>query len=50
MIKFQVTDSLGYVLREFNTYKEANGYRMTMNRFDWEINRVGIDWSRIKPY
>lgn len=32
-----VKDSTNTVLRKFNTWREANNYRVTMNRFDWQI-------------
>lgn len=32
-------DSTNYLLKTFNTYKEANKFRMINNRYDWQIKK-----------
>lgn len=35
--KYIVKDSLGNILREFPTYKQAYTYKIAMGRYDWTI-------------
>lgn len=37
MKKYKVYDSFGHIIRAFNTWGEANCFRIVMNRPDWEI-------------
>lgn len=37
---YKVYDTTGAWLRTFSTYKEAQTYRISMGRYDWQIRTV----------
>lgn len=40
MKKFVVYDSVGAIVRAFNSLKEATTFRLINSRFDWTIRKV----------
>lgn len=40
MKKFVVYDSVGAIIRAFNSLKDATTFKLINNRFDWAIREV----------
>lgn len=40
VMKFGVFDSTGALLRCFNTWKQAETFKISRNRMDWQIRRL----------
>ena len=41
-MQYGVFDSVGKLLRYFNTYKQAETFKISCQRYDWTIKKIWI--------
>lgn len=50
MKQILLLDSTNNIIREFDTYKQANQFRMMNNRPDWSIASRKLFWNGSQKY
>lgn len=50
MKQILLLDSTNNIIREFDTYKQANQFRMMNNRPDWSIASRKLFWNGNQKY
>ena len=41
-IQYGVFDSVGKLLRYFNTYKQAETFKISLQRYDWSVKQIWV--------
>ena len=42
-IQYGVFDSTGTLLKYFNTYKQAETFKISRQRYDWSVKQVWVE-------
>lgn len=42
-MQYGVFDSVGKLLRYFNTYKQAETFKISRQRYDWSVKQIWVE-------